>query len=661
MRLFSAHQHYILLAYGDLIAIEFKVLMPTRAGPLSGCWTCRLRRKKCDGFRPVCRACTALEIVCHSEPEKPEWMDDATKQREMREVLKRKIKMGTTIRREARAREQRRHGEMTFVVRLEHDYRDSTESISPALEKERENNLSNSATSELAVYTQQPNVTSYQSVATPLSPGQVLGKPNNDLRMVDDSAPVRSILDLADDLCQEYPGQKIMDLGRAWEMDFVMMYLDHVFPFLFPFYRPHLVGTGRTWLLTFLKQSDSVFHSATSLSAYFFIVRLGDEFPGEHDDCKTIVWDQVVKQAGLSIQLIQKDLRDVQARGKEVKLLEKAHLMENIIQLLIFDTFLGRSANWQIHLKPAITLFEDLFKGSFPHSDGELDLGHVLGEMVWDSGSENPFGRPIWNPDQSGFRFFAAILIFIDIVASTALGKPPKLKMYHSKILGDVRPQDVAIPIDLSSFVGCHNWVLVAIAEISTIDAWKRDMKNARSLSIPDLVQQTSQISQSLADGLERLERTQSASDIDPTTDVYSHYADSSFEKRNTSFLTSQIWAYAAQIYLFVVVSGWQPAHPEVHQNVEKVLKHLQQIKSPARLRALAWPICVAGCLAEEGEHEGGFRNVMARAVKRGPLNTLNEVKEVMEAVWKKRNSFNCEAWDITASLGVLGSPVLLV
>lgn len=46
----------------------------------SGCWTCRLRRKKCDEQHPVCNGCVALNITCYYDLEKPEWMDGGPKQ-----------------------------------------------------------------------------------------------------------------------------------------------------------------------------------------------------------------------------------------------------------------------------------------------------------------------------------------------------------------------------------------------------------------------------------------------------------------------------------------------------------------------------------------------------------------------------------------------------
>jgi hypothetical protein len=585
-------------------------------------------------------------------------MDGAARRREMMESIKNQIKRGASARRETRALQRRRNGEFTFVLHLERDNEGIRESLSSTRETTREDRISDPGSLEFSTQGQQEDTARHMATPPTVPPAQ--SSINIHSLPVDDLGPIRSILDLATDGPQQHAGQPILTLGRAWELDFVMMYLDYVFPFLFPFYRPPLIGTGRTWLLSFLRQSDTVFHSVISLSAYFFIVALGDVFPGKHDNCKTIVWNQVLKQADLSFDMIQKDVSDVNSR-REVGLLERVRLSENIIQLLIFESFLGRSTNWQMHLIPAIALFEEILEECSRSSPEKPQLLCVLEEMAWQSGSEQDFGRFIWNPDQSGFRFFTAILIFVDIIASTALGKAPQLSSYHSRILGDVKPEDVALPIDLSAFVGCQNWALVVIAEVAGLDAWKKNMKNAGSLSVPDLVQRASRISQNLALGLDKLDSSSSSLDSHPTSRFCSYYDDSGLQSTSMCVLISRIWAHAAQIYLFVVVSGWQPAHSEVRRSIEQILILLQHIRAPAQMRALAWPICVAGCLADNAEYEEGFRSLMARATQHGSLSTFHEVQGIMEEVWMKRNSLNRDIWDITASLQVLGSPTLLV
>ncbi|PNP84975.1 hypothetical protein FNYG_01672 [Fusarium nygamai] len=61
---------------------------------IKSCWTCRLRRKKCDQGQPACQTCSALNIQCHYSPDRPDWMDGGAKQDEMARRFKAQVKQG---------------------------------------------------------------------------------------------------------------------------------------------------------------------------------------------------------------------------------------------------------------------------------------------------------------------------------------------------------------------------------------------------------------------------------------------------------------------------------------------------------------------------------------------------------------------------------------
>ncbi|KAF5967095.1 Zn(2)-C6 fungal-type DNA-binding domain-containing protein [Fusarium coicis] len=61
---------------------------------IKSCWTCRLRRKKCDQGQPACQTCSALKIQCYYSSDRPDWMDGGAKQDEMIQRLKAQVKQG---------------------------------------------------------------------------------------------------------------------------------------------------------------------------------------------------------------------------------------------------------------------------------------------------------------------------------------------------------------------------------------------------------------------------------------------------------------------------------------------------------------------------------------------------------------------------------------
>lgn len=592
-------------------------------------------------------------------------MDGAARQREMTDSIRSEVREGASARRERRARTR---GQVDFIVTSGQDYESeppspdtpvaprSEEPINTTSETQQVGSNANSITAR-AVYSAQSLSQGHVEHSPPSSSGNTLAF------RAPVSAATSSILNLA----IKHPGARaessIQSLPRAWELDFIMMYLDYVFPFLFPFYHPSLASTSRAWLLTFLRQSDSVLHSVISLSSYFFTVGLNEVFPGKHENCKKIVWDQVLKQADLSFSTVHRDLAEATGRPAQATLQEKVRLMESIIQLLIFETFLGRSVYWQAHLTPALALFEEMLKQhAQPPSDKPAMLC-LLEALAWEPGFDHIFGRLIWNPDQAGFRFFTAVLVFVDIVASTSLERAPQLGPSHSGLLGELKPNEVDVPIDLAAFLGCQNWPLLAVGEIAALDAWKKEMKRDGSLSMPDLVDRARQISQNLARGLERLDQgtTSHAADSHGFIQLQPHYSLVTASTANSSLVATRVWAHAARIYLTVVTSGWQTSNAELRRSVAEVLALLQSVESPAQMRALAWPICVSGCLAEAGEQQERFQSTIADIGDQQTLNALREAREIMEAVWRNRDSLDRETWDLAACFRVLGSPALLV
>ena len=58
-----------------------------------GCWSCRLRRKKCDEGRPNCTICSNLSITCHGYGPKPGWMDGGVAEKTIADEFKRTVKI----------------------------------------------------------------------------------------------------------------------------------------------------------------------------------------------------------------------------------------------------------------------------------------------------------------------------------------------------------------------------------------------------------------------------------------------------------------------------------------------------------------------------------------------------------------------------------------
>jgi hypothetical protein len=437
-----------------------------------------------------------------------------------------------------------------------------------------------------------------------------------------------------------------------------MIYLDHVFPFLFPFYQPPLIETGRQWLLGLLCQNEVSFHLAASLSAYFFALVPQRDNQDMHDDCKALVKNRLVEQMDLALSSMQSTVSAINCHEPRSPLLDMVRVMEEVAQLLIVEVTVRSSLDWQVHLTPALVLFDEIFKNYGIH-DNDPNLCVLLKALPTSMPVGTPHNKPLPNTaDQSAFIFFVTLLLFIDIVASTSLGRSPSLMIYHKTLLSSESLAEC--PIKLEAVFGCQDWVLLAIVDTSSLCAWKRDARQNGNYSVVSLVDRARPISESLEVGLASI-ATHSQSPSSNASGLEGYYTrhDKTIDHKVISNIT-RIWANAARIYLSVTLSGWQTNARDIQASVVEILSLLQAVNSPAQLRSLSWPLCVAGCVALPNQ-EGEFRSIINAAGSLREFGTLLSALRIMEAVWRSRGTIDGDTWDIASSLTALGTPALLV
>ncbi|KAL7961531.1 fungal-specific transcription factor domain-containing protein [Trichoderma compactum] len=588
-----------------------------------GCWTCRLRRKKCDETRPECANCTGLQITCHYGRLKPDWLDGAEKQEAMAAKIKSQIKQQAGYRRE------RHHASavaMSFAATAQR--REDSEFV----------NL-------IPIHDLSPKKPRPRTDATRPNAAVKSGDDGQDSIRVDPSIhkvpeTLPGFTFASNPQSEPRPGQETLSSWGEDEMNHLMRYLDHVFPFLFPFYRTSLLDPGRGWIFQLLTQSRVAFHSVIGVSAYFFSVALSEKYSGrEHEMCKTVVWSKLIQQADMCFDMLQQDIQELNDRGDEANLLDKVRVMESIVQFLIFETAVGRSANWGNHLSPTVALFRDILQNHGVNNSASpvVDILSKIAQRPLYALKKDHY---VWDSRQECFRFFAGILLFIDTIASTSLGRPPQLLEYHPQFLTNRDDGEYIkgeTTIRLSRLVGCHNWAIRVVAEISALNAWKKENVRMGSFLGTELAERARHIDEILDEGMSQM-------DNDRTTDTVT---------------STKIWAYAARIYLAVVISGWQPILPGVRSGVAHALRLLQTVVGSSHLRVLAWPLCVAGCMAERAQ-EQAFRNLFSELDKPALIGILGEALRVMESVWQNRGNMSSELWDVEAFLNILGTPVLL-
>ncbi|KAF7557155.1 hypothetical protein G7Z17_g945 [Cylindrodendrum hubeiense] len=380
------------------------------------------------------------------------------------------------------------------------------------------------------------------------------------------------------------------------DLGFITGYMDYVFPAFFPFYRPSILEGGRTWLLVFATKNAGFLNIIVSLSSYFYSIV--PVIPGpDHDVCASSTWIKLQKQMDLALATVQRDLRDIGSRAAGSSLATSVYLLANITQLLNFELALP-SGKWQMHLGAAISLFEQIIR-DYGSNDTSRGIQAVLSTLNG-TGLSSPTPIPP-SPNHGAFRFFSTILIINDIIASTSLGRPPKLRAHHSELehrgpgeIPVVRPEEV---------IGCEAWVLLAISDIASLDAWKTE-RSRSGLTHADLLPRVSSIETRLQEGFvqlddkDQLHKSELATRSTPLLSF-----EAVLQRANCAYgfyplipelnaHITRIWAYAAHTYLLVVQLGWQPEDLRIRSNTTKTIDLFSKISSPTWLRALVWPFC---------------------------------------------------------------------
>ncbi|CAI6335256.1 unnamed protein product [Periconia digitata] len=601
-----------------------------------GCWTCKLRKKRCDESKPACRNCSTLEITCNFDAQRPSWMDNGPNQKQKTAEIKHEVKAAAA----------RRRGMVSMnaldPTAAEFDGEDGLTANSPGQQ----------LMPPIDSITHHEEISDYISVSAPMPT-----PPNSDL--------VASHIDQNHWNSMNWsPAGNFSDRrpeGLELDRRFLMFYFDHFFPFLFPFYKPPLLEGGRSWIMELVVYNQAMWHTTLCLSSYFVSVAF-DGAISEKTLCKSLAWDKLLKQMNITFQMLQHDLHEVTSNDTPKSIVKASRIMGSIIQLQRFEISIGNSESCQQHLGAAITLFQEIFHLARHDGDGYsmTTLSDVLGYMgrpLWAINSQPSGGA--WSSDQAAFRFYTALLIVDDIVASTCTSEPPRLIDYHASALANDRNSDAKPLLNLQDFVGCENWVMLQISEISALDAWKSSMKKAGQLDMMELVARASGIKSALVGNLARLDATVNAPKANPLG-LFAVYNDQlPYISGGCNTFVTRVWAHAALLYLSVAVSGWQPASAGIRENVIRILALLDQMPAPELLRTMVWPYCLSGCLAEPHE-ENRFRAMADALVPYRLFGAGRKALEIMENVWKCRGELSIDT-DFSACVSSLGYISLLV
>ncbi|RFU78095.1 c6 zink-finger pro1a [Trichoderma arundinaceum] len=446
----------------------------------------------------------------------------------------------------------------------------------------------------------------------------------------------------------------------------ITLYLDTVFPLLFPLYEPTILSGGRSWLPALLKANKAVFHSALSISAYYFTLLLAkDASHTLRTPCEQHVWDTLAKHMDESIYAIKQDMDHHHAESNGSNIFSKLQVLTGVVQYLIFASIMPQAADWKIHLSAALTLLEDIFQ-SYGVKDGVYSFESVLQAMDKPSIFNGlNLGFFVWNNDQAAFRFFTSFLLYADTMASIQLGRPSQLPKQYYNMTASLEESIVSNGLsqhmlETETHIGCHGWVLTILGEISTLEIAKRSAQHEGGYCPTELIRGSHELMGRLQLGMAKIDASVQSELLTTQQSVTRPFEQQDKSQSKKLSLVTKIWLHAAIIYLSVVVDGWQLCNPRIRDNANSLLTILDILPQQLLVRSIMWPLCIFGFVALP-EQEHTYRNILSAL---GPLQALGPASQAfrnMERVWHARDRSNKDTWGIYDCFQILGSEILFI
>lgn len=274
-----------------------KITKPAETRSNKGCWTCRLRKKKCDEHRPGCLRCASAGIECNFGS-KPDWFGDEAKSRRKLAHIKLLVK-GSAARKRA------------VTVAAKHE---SAVAVSPVEQ-------------------------SHAGEAAGTSPRRSIGK----LALQDSTTAASS--------SRAWLWPQLVDNQEA---DLIMHYLDFVFFIQFRFYQPSIARGGRGWLLTLLTYTKPLYHAALSLSAFHQQSLLCHERRQPQDHIRIL--DELKHHHELTLKELQLFIQAHNEEGESSAIFEGCiQILACMVELISFEVSLRYRPKYS-NLTPATAL-----------------------------------------------------------------------------------------------------------------------------------------------------------------------------------------------------------------------------------------------------------------------------------------------------------------
>ncbi|KAK1221936.1 hypothetical protein PQX77_015226 [Marasmius sp. AFHP31] len=289
------------------------------------------------------------------------------------------------------------------------------------------------------------------------------------------------------------------------------------------------------------------------------------------------------------------------------------------LHLVCFSQLSGGSTDWQSVLHIALDWIAQL---GLPTDDNP---GITLGMM------------------NSVRQLSVKCTMIFDIISGLTLMRPPKYFNLYQRLLSWTDNNMLLQPgLRMEVLTGCPDEAWLAIAEISVLSFWKASEERKGSLSFRELVRR--------GDNIERHLRQQITSSTFRSTDplqsqnTYFGTVEAAFPTEEVRRVVASIFRETSLLFLHTVVNSPSPSVPEIKTSVDSLVTMIRQLEPSDIDRTLVFPICLAGSMTDNAGHREFLKGRL-----QGQDETIGNVmatRFLMEGVWQKRDvSGSCIDW----------------
>ncbi|RDA92626.1 hypothetical protein CP533_1447 [Ophiocordyceps camponoti-saundersi (nom. inval.)] len=569
----------------------------------TGCFTCRLRRKKCDEGSPVCTACRHLGLQC--EYKRPMWWSNNEARRQHKEDIK------NIIKRKKLAEKTSHASSVSPPPGLSHSL-PSSATLTDPLDRTRSASIESGfnfntystplphqdflfagySPYEVDVKTErqmfvddvptlrESHVATFSTFQTPPPPGTVLpldaaGACWGDRRQsLSEETLNPSFFDFAH--CST--GQACVELEEG-DRRLLDHFIRFVLPTIFPILDCNQHGSVASDLVLPALQSNEVYlHCCLSIAAQHLKSQAMSPSADDMDQ------DIMRHRYSTIFSLCEALKRDE----------DHQQILEATLGLIFFQCVVGRLDDdlldipWHQHFQAAINLVQKLDLPCLVTS------GHL---------ERTPFNM--------------TLTAWIDILGATMKGNSPTFAhTYREKHLSPIWHH-----LGLRELMGCEDRVMYLISEIACLESLKTN-------GMDDFT---------LCQHVSALGEQMSLTELGDPGPRSPYNANGSLSPKQLSRNVTAAFRLAARIYLCGLVPGFSPSQPSPVGLVEKLVSVLQHIPSgPDGFdRSLVWVYLIGGSVSLAGSgFRGLFEERVAQLGDQATCGSFGRMTMVLREVW---------------------------